>query len=95
MTSEQQEIIEPFAERHYTVKDLAAMWRLSSEFVRQIVQHEQGVSEWVRQRPGRRRYRVLRIPQSVVERVFRRAVVSAQAAGRVGNAARYSQPPPD
>lgn len=78
MVTEQQEIAEPFAERHYTVNELASMWRLSGEFVRQLVQHEPGVTEWVRQQPGRRRYRVLRIPQSVAERVYRRALSKAQ-----------------
>lgn len=79
MSIEQQELTdEPFAERHYTVNELAAMWRLSGEFVRQLVQHEPGVTEWVRQQPGRRRYRVLRIPQSVAERVYRRALTKAR-----------------
>src|SRR5687768_12037486 len=70
---------QPFEERHYTVTELANMWRLSAEFVRQIVQHEPGVTEWVRQQPGRRRYRVLRVPQSVAERVYRRALGKARA----------------
>lgn len=78
MSAQQQEITEPFAERHYTVNELASMWRLSGEFVRQLVQHEPGVTEWVRQQPGRRRYRVLRIPQSVAERVYRRALTKAR-----------------
>lgn len=34
----------------------------SVEFVRQIVKDEPGVTEWVRQQPGKRRYRVLRVP---------------------------------
>jgi hypothetical protein len=79
MATEQQELTEPFAERHYTVKELAALWRLSGEFVRQLVQHEPGVTEWVRQRQGRRRYRVLRVPQTVVERVYRCALAKAVA----------------
>ena len=79
MAGEQREVIEPFAERHYTIKELASIWRLSAEFVRQIVQHEPGVTEWVRQQPGRRRYRVLRVPQSVAERVYRRALGKARA----------------
>ena len=79
MATEQQEVAEPFAERHYTVNELASMWRLSGEFVRQLVQHEPGVTEWVRQQPGRRRYRVLRVPQSVAERVYRRALGKARA----------------
>ena len=79
MAAEQQELIEPFAERHYTINELASIWRLSAEYVRQIVQHEPGVTEWVRQQPGRRRYRVLRVPQSVAERVYRRALGRARA----------------
>ncbi|MEK7995817.1 MAG: hypothetical protein AAB403_18625 [Planctomycetota bacterium] len=78
MDVDSADIAEPFAERHYTVGELAAMWNLSSEFVRQIVQHEPGVTEWVRQQPGRRRYRVLRVPQSVAERVYRRALGKAR-----------------
>ena len=70
---------EPFAEQHYTVNELAAMWRLSGEFVRQLVQHEVGVTEWVRQRPGIRRYRVLRVPKSVAERIYQRAIRKAVA----------------
>lgn len=72
------EVAGPFAEPHYTVGELAAMWNLSAEFVRQIVQHEPGVSEWVRQNPGRRRYRVLRVPESVAERIYRRALAKAR-----------------
>ena len=78
--------VEPFAEKHYTINELAAMWRLSGEFVRQLVQHEPGVTEWVRQRPGRRRYRVLRVPRSVAERIYRHALTKAreEANGGVG-----------
>lgn len=71
---------EPFEERHFTVPELASMWRLSREFVRQVVQHEPGVTEWVRQQPGRRRYRVLRVPQSVAERLYHRALGRADQA---------------
>lgn len=84
MATEQQDVTEPFAERHYTVNELASMWRLSGEFVRQLVQHEPGGTEWVRQQPGRRRYRVLRIPHSVAERIYRRAVGKAQSEASEG-----------
>ena len=67
-----------FEERHYTVAELAEMWKFSTEFVRQIVRGEPGVTEWVRQQPGRRRYRVIRVPQSVVERLYRRALTRAE-----------------
>ena len=75
---EAKERHEPFEERHFTVPELASMWRLSPEFVRQVVLHEPGVTEWVRQRPGRRRYRVLRVPQSVAERLYNRALGKAE-----------------
>lgn len=74
-TSEQRE---PFEERHFTVPELAEMWNLSREFVRQVVQGEPGVTEWVRQQPGRRRYRVLRVPESVAERLYNRALGQAE-----------------
>ena len=69
---------EPFEERHFTVPELAEMWNLSREFVPQVVQGEPGVTEWVRQQPGRRRYRVLRVPQSVAERLYNRALGKAE-----------------
>jgi hypothetical protein len=56
------------------VPELAEMWSLSPKYVRQVVCNEPGVTEWVRQQPGRRRYRVLRIPRSVAERVYMRAL---------------------
>jgi hypothetical protein len=65
--------VNPLEERHYTISELAEKWNLSAEFVRQILRGEPGVTEWVRQRPGRRRYRVIRVPQSVAERLYRRA----------------------
>ena len=74
---------EPFEERHFTVPELAEMWNLSREFVRQVVQGEPGVTEWVRQQPGRRRYRVLRVPQSVAERLYNRALGNSTAAHRL------------
>jgi hypothetical protein len=69
-------------ERHYTVPELAEMWNLSRDYVRQVVSGEPGVTEWVRQQPGRRRYRVLRVPRSVAERVYMRAVTKAEAEPR-------------
>ena len=71
---ESSESRNPLEERHYTVPELAAMWNFSREFVRQIVRGEPGVTEWVRQQPGRRRYSVIRVPQSVAERLYRRAL---------------------
>jgi hypothetical protein len=66
-------------ERHYSVQQLADAWSLSPDFVRRLFLHEPGVTEWVRQERGKRRYRVLRIPQSVAERVYRRALAAADS----------------
>lgn len=75
---------EPFEQRHFTVGELAAMWNLSSEFVRQLVEKEPGVTEWVRQRPGARRYRVLRVPESVARRLYAQALSRASLKPFVG-----------
>lgn len=42
------------------------------DFVRRLFLHEVGVVIFYHQRPGRRVYRTLRIPESVAERVHRR-----------------------
>ena len=77
MTS--SDINKPLEERHYTIAELAKMWNFSTEFVRQIVRGEPGVTEWVRQAAGRRRYSVLRVPQSVAERLYQRALSRAES----------------
>jgi hypothetical protein len=59
-------------ERHYSVDELAAVWGMSDDFVRRLFLHEPGVVIFFKQRPGRRTYRVLRIPESVVQRVHRK-----------------------
>lgn len=52
------------------------MRNVSTEFVRQSPRGI-AVSGWVRQRPGGRRYRVLLVPKSVAERLYRSPVVRA------------------
>jgi hypothetical protein len=62
-----------FAERHYTIKEIALMWNLSPHAVRRIFQNEPGVLVLGDQsNPRRRRYTTLRIPESVLDRVHRR-----------------------
>ena len=61
------------AERHYAVIEVAEMWNLSTDKVRDIFEHEPGVLVIGERSPRHnRRYRTLRIPQSVVERVHTR-----------------------
>ena len=64
-------------ERHFSVAQLAEMWGLSQDTVRRLFEREDGVLvlEPVRSRYSRRRYRTLRIPESVVDRVHRRHLV--------------------
>ena len=57
-------------ERHFSVSEVAAMWNLSVDAVRKLFRNEPGVLVvGVVQKCGKRRYRTLRIPESVVARV--------------------------
>jgi hypothetical protein len=68
----QQENVIP-AERHYAVIEVAEMWNLSADKVREIFEHEPGVLVIGDRNPRhKRRYLTLRIPQSVVARVHTR-----------------------
>jgi hypothetical protein len=63
----------PFSDRHYSVKEIAELWSLSPDVVRRLFEREPGVlvlGDF--DSPYKRRYRTLRIPQSVLERVHRR-----------------------
>ena len=59
-------------ERHFSVEELSERWKMSDDFVRRLFLHEPGVVVFFKQRPGRRVYRTLRIPESVAQRVHRR-----------------------
>jgi len=62
-----------FNERHYSVKEIAEMWSLSTDAVRRLFDHEPGVLV-IGDSASRhkRQYRTLRIPHSIIERVHRR-----------------------
>lgn len=66
-------------ERHYTIAEIAELWKLSPNAVRRLFQGEPGVFVALgepRPRYGRQRgYVTLRIPQSVLERVHRRRLI--------------------
>jgi hypothetical protein len=62
-------------ERHYSPDELGAMWALSADTVRRLFEREPGVLVIEHTKGnGRRRYRTLRIPESVALRVHRRMV---------------------
>lgn len=78
----EQESVVP-AERHYAVIEVAKMWNLSSDKVRDLFQHEPGVLIIGDSNPRyKRRYRTLRIPQSVVTRVHTRLSLKEPAGKR-------------
>ena len=57
-------------ERHYAVTEIAEMWNLSPDKVRELFENEPGVLVIGERSPHRkRRYDTLRIPQTVLERV--------------------------
>lgn len=61
------------AERHYAPSEVAKLWGLNIETIRRLFQDEPGVV--VLQAPvkkGKRPYKTIRIPQSVLERVHKR-----------------------
>jgi hypothetical protein len=66
--------IPKFAVQHYTVAEIASLWKLSGDTVRKLFEKEADVLVFGNQKPrfGRRRYLTLRIPEFVVERVHRR-----------------------
>jgi hypothetical protein len=73
--------VKPFpaaiGETVYTTAELAKMWKLSVDTIRSLFEHEPDVIVLQKPRRGIRRYRTLRIPASVADRVFRRFTVPA------------------
>jgi AraC-like DNA-binding protein len=65
--------VHPALERHYSIDEVAALWRLSRQTVRRVFDDEAGVLRYGRGDSSRRRgYQTLRIPESVVVRVHGR-----------------------
>jgi hypothetical protein len=60
-------------EHHFTPQELAELWSVSVQTIREIFEREEGVLKIGRDGTRtRRRYKTLRIPESVVERVHTR-----------------------
>jgi hypothetical protein len=60
------------AEKHYTPDDLASLWGVSAETVRNIFRKEPGVLRVTQPNEKKRKYVLTRIPHSVAERVHKR-----------------------
>jgi hypothetical protein len=60
-------------EQHFSISEISEIWNVSKDTVRRMFQNEPGVLVLGGHASGRkRRYVVLRIPQSVLERVHAR-----------------------
>ena len=61
-------------EKHYTPAEVGKIWALSVETVRRLFENEPGVLKMPNASgpSGRRRYKTLRIPASIVARVHRK-----------------------
>jgi hypothetical protein len=57
-------------ERHYSVAEVATLWGISVDFVRDIFKHEPDVLAL--ERTGSKKYVTLRIPETVLVRVHQR-----------------------
>jgi AraC-like DNA-binding protein len=62
----------PIHERHYTVQEIAEAWNMSENLVRRLFEKEPGVVIFKKDRPHKRTYKTIRIPESVLLRVHRR-----------------------
>jgi hypothetical protein len=67
-------VIPKFAVPHYTVAEIASLWKLSEDTVRKLFEEEADVLVIGSQKPrfGRRRRSTLRIPEFVVARVHQK-----------------------
>lgn len=60
-------------ERHFTVKEVAEMWGISQDLVRDVFRGEPGVLRIERPETRKKRgYATIRVPQTVMESVHRR-----------------------
>lgn len=77
-------------EKHFTIDEIAEAWGFSGETVRRIFRNEPGVlllGEGSRRVGGklRRRYFVMRVPQTVLDRVWSRLLQKRSARTAAGD----------
>jgi len=70
-----QEQVEKLEDRHYTVTELAEIWKMSHNTIRRMFEKEPGVVVFTHQKLNKRIYRTLRIPESVAKRKYQAALV--------------------
>lgn len=65
-------------ERHYSVCEIAKLWNLSEKTVRKMLDGQEGVVTWgSEEKVGKRGYRTMRVPESVLVRIHGRMRMSA------------------
>jgi len=65
-------------EPHFKVDEVAVLWNMSPDTVRRIFLEEPGVIRYTRPRSKyKRSYSTILIPESVLNRVYRRMMVAA------------------
>jgi hypothetical protein len=62
-------LLDTFAERHYTLAEIAAMWNISREKARRLFHDEPGVIRFRGTETSCREYNTYRVPESVARRV--------------------------
>ena len=62
-------LLDTFAERHYTLAEIAAMWNISREKARRLFHDEPGVIRFHGTETSCRDYNTYRVPESVARRV--------------------------
>lgn len=66
---ENSPIVDTFEERHFTLAEIAAMWRISHEKARRLFHNEPGVMCFQGLKNNTREYNTYRVPESVARRV--------------------------
>lgn len=65
-------------EKHYSVAELAKLWKLSERTIRRMFENEPGVLCWgSSERRFKRGYKTLRIPETVMLRVHRQLRIAS------------------
>lgn len=63
----------PALEKHYSISEIAELWALSEKTVRRMFENQPGVLAWGTDGAvGRRAYRSMRVPESVMIRIHQR-----------------------
>jgi hypothetical protein len=63
----------PATERHYSVSEIAALWGLSVRTITRMLEGETGILRIGQEgKPRKRRYMTLRVPESVLTRIYSR-----------------------